>query len=129
MIEQITAREAAELARREGVYRGTRPAPDVRNKTVIVVDDGLATGATMLAAVRALRQNGPREIIVAAPVGSRNTCSQFSKLIDQLCVCAITPEPFYGVGSWYRDFDQTTDEEVCRLLDEANAGGVSRIAA
>jgi putative phosphoribosyl transferase len=129
MIERITARETVELQRREASYRGARPKLDVRGKTVIVVDDGLATGATMFVAVRALKREGPREIVVAVPVGSRYTCSQFLRLVDVLCVCAITPEPFYGVGAWYRDFSQTTDEEVCRLLEEANARPTSSIAA
>ena len=129
MIERITAREAIELERREKAYRGSRPTIDVRDKTVIVVDDGLATGATMFVAVRALRRLSPREIVVAVPVGSRHTCAQFSKLIDGLCVCAITPEPFYGVGAWYRDFSQTSDEEVRLLLERAAAAQTARIAA
>lgn len=129
MIERITAREALELERREKSYRGSRPAIDVRDKTVIVVDDGLATGATMFVAVRALRRLEPREIVVAVPVGSKHTCSQFSKLIDVLCVCSITPEPFYGVGAWYQDFSQTTDEEVKLLLERADAVRTAGIAA
>lgn len=129
IIERITAREKKELERREMTYRGTAPPLDVRGKTVIVVDDGLATGATMLVAIQALRMFGPREIVVAVPIGSRHTCAQFSRLIDGLCVCAITPEPFYGVGAWYRDFTQTTDEEVCHLLEQANAKHASSLAA
>jgi putative phosphoribosyl transferase len=121
MIERITERETAEMQRREKAYRGPNPPKDVRGKTVIVVDDGLATGATMRAAVEALRTKGPREIVVAVPVGSKHTCADFATKVDALCVCAVTPEPFYGVGEWYRDFSQTTDDEVCDLLDLARS--------
>lgn len=116
MIERVAAREQRELARRERLYRGTRPVLEVRGRTVIIVDDGMATGSTMRAAVRALKQKQPEKIIVAVPVGARETCDSFAKEVDMMCVCAITPAPFDGVGLWYRDFEQTSDEEVRQLL-------------
>ena len=116
MIERVAAREKRELQRREHLYRGTRPIIDVRGRTVIIVDDGMATGSTMRAAVRALRQQQPEKIIVAVPVAARDSCESFAKEVDTMCVCAITPEAFDGVGLWYRDFEQTSDEEVRRLL-------------
>jgi predicted phosphoribosyltransferase len=115
MIEAIAAHEQKELERRERLYRGDRPAPDVRGRTVIVVDDGLATGATMLAAVKALRSRGAGRIVVAVPIASPETCDQLAEKVDDI-VCAVTPEPFYGVGLWYEDFSQTTDDEVRELL-------------
>ena len=118
-IERVAAREKRELQRRERLYRGTRPMIDVRGRTVIIVDDGMATGSTVLAAVRALRQQQPKKIIVAVPVGARETCESFTRDVDTMCVCAITPEPFDGVGLWYRDFEQTSDEEVRQLLARA----------
>jgi predicted phosphoribosyltransferase len=114
-IDVVAAREGEELARREARYRDGRPAPDVRGKTVILVDDGLATGASMKAAVIALRDQGPGRIVVAVPVGAGETCQELGALADEV-VCAVTPDPFYAVGSWYLDFDQTTDEEVRELL-------------
>ncbi len=116
MIERVAAREKRELERRERLYRGMRPTIDVRGRTVIIVDDGMATGSTMRAAVRALRQQKPEKIIVAVPVGARETCESFAKEVDTMCVCAITPEPFDGVGLWYRNFEQTSDEQVKQLL-------------
>jgi putative phosphoribosyl transferase len=114
-IDAAAAKEGAELARREAAYRDGRPAPDVRGKRVILVDDGLATGASMKAAVAALRRLGPAEIVVAVPVGAGETCQELGEMAD-VVVCAETPDPFYAVGSWYADFDQTTDEEVRDLL-------------
>lgn len=116
MIERISERERQELLRREQLYRGDRPPPNLVGKTAIVVDDGLATGATMRAAVDAIKILGAEQIVVAVPVGSRDTCSAMRRISDVLCVCAETPEPFYGVGLWYEDFSQTTDEEVTELL-------------
>lgn len=116
MIERISERERQELVRREQLYRGDRPPPNLVGKTAIVVDDGLATGATMRAAVDAIKVLGAEQIVVAVPVGSRDTCSAMRRISDVLCVCAETPEPFYGVGLWYEDFSQTTDEEVTELL-------------
>ncbi len=115
LIEDVTARELEELKRRERAYRGGLPPPDVRDKTVILVDDGLATGATMQAAIKALRQLRPARIVVAVPVASHEACNEMRKLADDV-ICAITPEPFHAVGLWYEDFSQTTDEEVRELL-------------
>ena len=115
VLERIAEREQEELRRREVSYRRTRPAPDAAGRTVIVVDDGLATGATMEAAVRALRQVQPAHLCVAVPVGSRQACDALAGIADRV-VCAATPQPFRAVGLWYRDFAQTTDEEVQRLL-------------
>lgn len=114
-IDEVAAREQQELERREREYRGSRPPLDVRGKTVIVVDDGLATGSTMRAAVAALKKMNPRTIAVAVPVAASQTCDEFrSEGID--IVCLRTPEPFQAVGLWYDDFSQTTDEEVHDLL-------------
>jgi len=118
VIDMVTAEEEQELRRREQLYRGDRPPIDVRGKTVILVDDGLATGSTMRAAVAALRRQGPARIIVAVPVGAADTCDDFRREADD-AVCARTPEPFYAVGLWYENFSQTTDEEVRELLQRA----------
>ena len=118
LIDAVTAREQEELKRRERLYRGGRPVPDVRDRTVILVDDGLATGSTMLAAVRALRQLQPARIVVAVPVAAADTCRALGAEADEV-VCAVTPEPFRAVGLWYEDFSQTTDEEVRDLLTRA----------
>ncbi len=118
VIEAITDRECRELARREQAYRDGQPPPDVRGRTVILVDDGLATGSTMRAAVAALRQQGPARIVVAVPVASPDVCSEIGALVDEI-VCLRTPEPFYAVGLWYEDFSQTTDEEVRDYLRRA----------
>jgi predicted phosphoribosyltransferase len=128
LIDTVAAREEEELARQERLYRGDRPPPDIRGRTVILVDDGLATGATMLAAVKALRQQQPARIVVAAPVASRQTCEQLQPEVDDI-VCAVTPEPFYAVGLWYEDFSQTSDEEVRDLLRAARQEPASREAA
>ena len=115
VIEHAAAREQAELERRERAYRGDQPAPGVRGRTVILIDDGLATGSTMRAAVAALRRQEPARIVVAVPVGAAATCEEFRSEADEI-VCAAMPEPFFGVGQWYEDFAQTTDEEVRDLL-------------
>jgi predicted phosphoribosyltransferase len=115
LIEAVTAREQKELERRERLYRSGRPHPDIRGCTVILVDDGLATGATMHAAVEALRQQQPARIVVAVPTASPETCEEMKTKADEV-ICAITPEPFHAVGVWYQDFSQTTDEEVRDLL-------------
>ena len=114
-IEAVTAVEQRELERRERIYRDNRPLPPLRDRTVILVDDGLATGATMRVAVLALRQESPSRIVVAVPVAAADTCDEFRTLVDDV-VCAETPSPFYAVGLWYEDFAQTTDEEVHDLL-------------
>src|SRR5262245_8866357 len=117
VIDAVAARELQELGRRERLYRGGRPAPDVRGRTVILVDDGLATGATMQAATKALRQQQPARIVVAVPTAARETCEALRPEVDDI-VCATTPEPFQAVGYWYEDFSQTTDDEVRGLLAE-----------
>jgi putative phosphoribosyl transferase len=118
VVDAVAAREAQELARREREYRGGRPAPDVRGRTVILVDDGLATGATMRAAAAALRQHEPARIVVAVPAAAAETCEEMSREVDEV-VCAATPEPFMAVGLWYDDFSQTSDAEVRELLERA----------
>jgi putative phosphoribosyl transferase len=114
-VERIAAREIAELHRRERLYRGDRPQPDPRSRTVILIDDGLATGSTMTAAVRALKAQAPAKIVVAVPVAAPDSCEALAREADEV-VCAATPEPFRAVGLWYRNFGQTTDEEVHSLL-------------
>jgi len=114
-IEAVASRELVELQRREREYRQGRPLADLRNRVAILVDDGLATGATMRAAVQAVRALGPSSVVVAVPVGAPETCQEFADITDET-VCARTPEPFNAVGLWYRNFSQTTDEEVRELL-------------
>jgi len=114
-IESITARETAELERREQSYRAGRPAPELRDRIVILVDDGLATGATMRAAVKALRHRGAAKIVVAVPVGPPDTCREFEGEADET-ICASVPEFFQAVGQYYEDFSQTSDDEVRELL-------------
>ncbi len=124
-IQEAAARERGELARRERLYRGDRPAPEVRGKSVILVDDGLATGSTMYAAVTALRQQQPARIVVAVPAAAPATCDLFRGVVDEI-VCAVTPEPFYSVGAWYHDFSQTTDAEVRDLLQRSSQSHAPR---
>jgi predicted phosphoribosyltransferase len=123
-VEEITQREVQELRRREFAYRGGMPAPEVEKRSVILIDDGLATGASMQAAVVALRRRQPAEIIVAVPVAPRDTCAMLAHYVDRLVVLAM-PEPFRGVGAWYEDFSQVSDGEVADLLRRA-AGAVGR---
>jgi predicted phosphoribosyltransferase len=117
-VEAIAREERNELERRERVYRRRRPPLDVRGRTVVLIDDGLATGSTMRAAVEAVRSLSPARIIVAVPVGSADTCREFAAIADDI-VCARAPEHFAAVGQWYDDFRQTTDEEVGELLEGA----------
>lgn len=114
-IEQVARAEQAELERREREYRQNHPAVDLHGKIVILVDDGLATGSTMRAAVAAVRRLGPARVVVAAPVGAPSACRECSAIADEV-VCARTPEPFSAVGLWYADFSQTSDDEVRALL-------------
>ena len=118
LIESVTEKETVELERREQTYRDGRPAPELRDRVVILVDDGLATGATMRAAVAALRQRGVAKIVVAAPVGAPDTCRELEQEADET-ICAIAPEFFQAVGQYYEDFSQTSDEEVRELLSRA----------
>ena len=118
IIDQVTQREQQELERRERAYRGDWPQPDLRNRTVILVDDGLATGASMRAAVAALRAQDSSRVIVAVPTAAPETCEAFEDIVEDI-VCAITPRPFLGVGAWYQEFSQTTDDEVRSLLEQA----------
>jgi putative phosphoribosyl transferase len=117
-VAQVVRREEAELARREQLYRGERPAPALGGRAVIVVDDGLATGSTMRAAVAAIRQQRPARLVVAVPLGAAHTCETLRREVDDL-VCPAMPEPFHAVGLWYRDFPQTSDAEVRELLEAA----------
>jgi predicted phosphoribosyltransferase len=119
VIDLVASEEQRELERREKAYRGASPPLNVSDRTVIIVDDGLATGSTMRAAVKALKNLGPAKIVVAAPVAARETCESFKRDVDSTCICVMSPEPFDGVGRWYRDFSQTTDEQVCYLLKYA----------
>lgn len=114
-VTEAIAREQKELARRESLYREDRPRPEVRDRSVILVDDGLATGSTMRAAAAALRRLGARRIVAAVPVAAAQACEELRADVDEV-VCAHTPEPFRAVGVWYEDFSQTSDDEVRRLL-------------
>jgi putative phosphoribosyl transferase len=119
-VEAVVEAEQRELERRERHYRGDRPFPDVTGRAVILIDDGLATGSTMRAAVAALRHERPARVIVAVPTAPLETCDELRVIVDDM-ICLITPEPFYAVGLWYEDFSQTTDEEVRGLLERAAA--------
>ena len=123
-IEEVIRREERELRRREEQFRGNRPPPDLKGKTVILVDDGLATGATMWAAITAVRQQQPARIVMAVPVADPSGCESFRQIADEV-VCAITAEPLHAVGLWYQDFPQMTDDEVRSLLrsPSPSAGG------
>jgi predicted phosphoribosyltransferase len=118
IIEAGARRELQEIARRERLYRENRPALHVHGRTIILVDDGVATGSTMRAAIAALRRQAPARIVVAVPIAAPETCEELQAEADEV-VCAATPEPFYAVGMWYEDFAQTTDAEVRNLLTQA----------
>src|SRR5204863_5245011 len=126
-IDAVAARENPELERREREYRDGRPALQVEGRTVILVDDGLATGSSMRVAIKALRKELAAQVVVAVPVASPSACSEFETEADKI-VCAATPEPFWAVGQWYRNFSQTTDEEVSELLARAAAASLPRAA-
>jgi putative phosphoribosyl transferase len=114
-IDKVIVRERRELERRERDYRGDRPPPEVKDRTVILVDDGLATGASMHAAVQAVRALGPAAIVIAVPAAGKSTCARLRPYVNDI-VCVIMPEPFYAVSAWYDDFSQTTDEEVASMM-------------
>jgi predicted phosphoribosyltransferase len=118
VIDAVETRERRELERRERAYRDGRPPPDLTGRTVILVDDGLATGSTMLAAVQAVRQYDPARVVVAVPVADPDVCASLERVADE-AACAITPQPMRAVGVWYDDFSQTTDDEVRELLARA----------
>jgi putative phosphoribosyl transferase len=117
-LERVLVEAERELERREDVYRGTRPVLEIADRPVVLVDDGLATGASMRAAIVALRERRPGSIVVAVPIGAASACTQLSCEVDDM-VCAMTPVPFTAVGTWYQDFHQVSDDEVRWLLDEA----------
>lgn len=118
-IDRVARKEQRELERRESTYRGERPGIALQDKTVLLVDDGLATGASMRAAVKGLREHGPGKIIVAVPTAPPETCEAFKDLAEE-AICLETPTPFMGVGAWYEDFPQTKDEEVKKILEKAS---------
>lgn len=122
VVDAVAEREGAELARREKAYRDDRPMIEVAGRTVVVVDDGVATGSTMRAAVAALRAQGAGRIVVAVPVGARETCEELARLADEV-VCPRTPASFHAVGQWYDDFRQTTDDEIRALLGKEDDHG------
>jgi predicted phosphoribosyltransferase len=118
-MQAVADREQRELERRERAYRGDRPPLEVRGRTVIVVDDGLATGSSMRAAVAALRRLGPGRLIVAVPTAAPSTLAELAQQVDE-CFCLMTPKPFHAVGVWYEEFSQTTDDQVRDLLERAS---------
>jgi putative phosphoribosyl transferase len=124
-IQHVAVRERLELERRDAAYRGGRHPPVLRDRTVILVDDGLATGSTMQAAILAVRAQKPARIVVAVPVGARDTCGRVALIADEV-VCVSMPEPFSAVGLWYQDFSPTTDDDVKRLLADASARGAPK---
>jgi putative phosphoribosyl transferase len=126
VIDAVAVEEQRELERRQHAYRGDRQPPDVKGRVVILIDDGLATGSTMRAAAAALRKQEPARIVVAVPVSSPETCNEFRSEVDEI-VCVVTPEPFRGVGMWYKNFSQTTDEEVRELLERARQSVAPRV--
>jgi putative phosphoribosyl transferase len=121
-IASVVAREQIELERREKAYRGGAAPRDLAGKTVILVDDGLATGASMLTAIRSLKSHRPSRIVLAVPTAPSSTCATLRREVDE-AICLMTPEPFYAIGQWYVDFSQTSDEEVVALLEAANGFG------
>lgn len=118
-INKILEAEEHELVRRELVYRGNKPYPELQGKTIILVDDGIATGYTMRAAVAALQQKNPAYIIIAVPVAARSTCHEMAQLVDEI-LCPLQPVNFYAVGLWYDDFSQTSDDEVIQLMRKSS---------
>ncbi|MEZ0368335.1 MAG: phosphoribosyltransferase, partial [Candidatus Sericytochromatia bacterium] len=128
VLDTVTHKEQIELERRERAFREGLPQPNLAGKTVIIIDDGLATGATMRAAAQALHALGPARIVVAVPVAAVEACDAFRHEVDEV-ICAETPEPFWGVGRWYQDFSQTSDAEVRIFLDLARSGTSSQFSS
>jgi len=126
-IDEVAARELRELQRRDRLYRGDRPSPEVRDRTVILVDDGLATGSTMQAAIAVIKAQHPQRIVVAIPVAAPDICQEMRGIVDEV-VCIMTPDPLYAIGVWYENFAQTTDAEVCELLQKNFADPSSAFA-
>jgi len=126
MIERVAAREQKELERRERLYRDSRPAPDIRDRIVILIDDGLATGSTMRAAAEAVTRQRPKRLVAAVPTAAAETCEALRAEVDEV-ICGVTPDPFHAVGLWYRDFSQTSDEEVRKLLARSQTAAPARI--
>jgi putative phosphoribosyl transferase len=120
IIDKVSAKELRELRRREHSYRDNRSVINVKNRTVILVDDGIATGSTMRAVIALMRQQKPKQIIVAVPVAPKSVCKELQTEVDKL-VCLTMPEPFYAVGLWYENFPQTSDEQVHQLLEKSTA--------
>ncbi len=118
-IDSVAAKEQKELERRERVYRGRRAAPDVHGRTVILVDDGIATGTTIRVAIAALKTQSPSRLVVAVPVAPFSTCEELREEVDEV-VCLLSPKEFWAIGLWYQNFPQTSDEEVCNLLKRAD---------
>ncbi len=125
LIQEVADREQVELKRRELAYRGDRPAVEVHGRTVILVDDGIATGSTMRAAVAALKRLGPARLVVAVPTASSDACVAIEPEVDEL-VCLVEPNPFYAVGVWYDNFSQVDDQEVRDILDRSGTAAVGR---
>lgn len=117
-IEHLAQQEQHELERREQLYHDDRPPPDIRDRIILLIDDGLATGASMRAAAQAVRKQRPARLVVAVPVAAPSVCQEFQAEVDEV-ICAYTPDPFYGVGAWYQNFAQTSDQEVRALLEQA----------
>jgi putative phosphoribosyl transferase len=125
-IDEVAARELKELQRRDRAYRGDRPQPEMRDRTVILVDDGIATGATIRAAIAVIKSQHPARLIVATPVAPPSTCEELKTEVDEV-VCLTTPELFYAIGLWYEDFSQTTDDEVRELLADCDRPQMGQI--
>jgi len=117
VIDEVAAKELRELQRRDRAYRGDRPPPDLRDRRVILVDDGIATGSTMKAAISVIQKENPQQIVVAVPVAAAEICQELGQQVDEV-VCLKTPHPFYAIGLWYDNFAQTSDGEVCDLLSQ-----------
>ncbi len=122
-VQRETQRQLEEIERRKRLYRGDKPLPSLAGRTAIIVDDGVATGYTMMAAVKAVKAERPREVVVAVPVGPRETLDELGEMADDVVVID-TPTPFFAVGAFYRNFEQTSDEDVQRILDQAKGRGL-----